>query len=141
MKILIIDDISANRRMLSALLARHGECLGAGSGKEGIAAFQRAWQEGNPFDIACFDIMMPDMDGLTVLERLRKIEDAMGLTPEQKIHALIVSSLDESKYQSRARALGCDAYLVKPIMSKVLFETLKKITPVGPQSPRVPPSS
>mgnify|MGYP000861215263 FL=1 len=126
MKALIVDDVQANCRMLKGLLAPFGVCEVATTGREAVVAFQRAWNAGEPFHLICLDIMLPDLDGLKVLEVIRKMEDAMHVTDDQRIRAVMISAADDFDHQARARTLHCDGYLQKPIFRKDLIAVLKQ---------------
>ena len=68
MRILVIDDDDAQRRMLRGFLRKQGhEVFDAGTGEEGVAL---AEHEGG-LDLVISDIRMPGIDGIEVLRRLR----------------------------------------------------------------------
>jgi adenylate cyclase len=67
-RILIVDDSEANRDILSARLAPHGyELMQAADGEEALAAAR----ERAP-DLILLDVMMPKLDGIAVVDQLRK---------------------------------------------------------------------
>src|SRR5271157_502532 len=69
-KILVIDDEEGIRDWLSFELGRQGYLVSsAQSGKEGIERIKK-----ERFDIAIVDIMMPEMNGVAVLEQIKKID-------------------------------------------------------------------
>ena len=74
LKTLIIDDHSASIALLVSLLVDHCTCLSATTGQEGIELFAEAHKSGEPFDVVLLDILMPDLDGIETLKRIRKIE-------------------------------------------------------------------
>lgn len=135
MKALVVDDVQANCRMLKGLLAPFGACVTATSGREAVVAFQRAWNAGEPFHLICLDIMLPDLDGLKVLEVIRKMEDAMHVTDDQRIRAVMISAAGDFDYQARARTLHCDGYLQKPIFRKDLIAVLKQTHLIADDTP------
>ncbi len=126
MKALVIDDVKQNCRVMQALLARYGTCDTAATGREGVASFHNAWKKVSPYELIILDIMLPDMDGLKVLEVVRKMEGAMNVAAEQRAHVLIVSSMDPSDHIMKARELGFDAWITKPIFHKELVEALRR---------------
>lgn len=70
--ILIVDDSSGDRRLMSLTLGEQGyEVLQASGGKEALEIFET---EGSCIDIVLTDILMPEMDGVELVERLRAIE-------------------------------------------------------------------
>ena len=72
-RILVVDDTETNRDMLSRRLERRGhEVAIAENGLQALEALERAAAEGTPFDLVLLDVMMPGMDGPTLLAHLRK---------------------------------------------------------------------
>lgn len=48
-------------------------------GREAVTAFTEALDAGEPFDLICLDVMMPEMDGHTALASIRRIESEHGI--------------------------------------------------------------
>ncbi|NNE83734.1 MAG: hybrid sensor histidine kinase/response regulator [Alphaproteobacteria bacterium] len=104
-RILVVDDIEENREILQRRLVRRGyEVVVADSGLTALAALARS-----SFDLVLLDIMMPDMDGLETLERLRLIADR-GMLP-----VIMVSAKYESGDIVQALEMGASDYISKPI--------------------------
>lgn len=76
------------------------------SGIEGFSILQR-----EVFDLLILDIMLPGMDGLEILKRIRDIKD---------IPVLIVSARQEEIYKIKGLELGADDYITKPFSSAEL---------------------
>jgi two-component system OmpR family response regulator len=69
-RILIVDDIEANRDILKTRLSVHGyELREAADGEEALAAVKE-WRP----DLLLLDVMMPKLDGIEVLRRIRKLD-------------------------------------------------------------------
>lgn len=126
MKVLIVDDVQQNCRVMKALLAKYGDCDTAATGRDAVTAFQEAWKSGAPYQLICLDIMLPDIDGMKVLSVIRKMEDAMKVEEENHVKVVMVSSLDDSEYKLKAFEMGCAGYLTKPIFSSALTECLRR---------------
>ncbi len=102
-KILIVDDESAIRDALGRKLKREGFAVTlAGNGLEGLRAFHSE----RP-DLVVLDIVMPEMDGLTVCQRIREVAE----TP---IMMLSAQAITESDIVEGLNA-GADEYIVKPV--------------------------
>ena len=102
--ILVVDDSADNRDMLARRLRRQGyEVLTAAGGRPALAALAEA-----PVDLVLLDVMMPDLDGYAVLERL-KADPA-----RRDIPVLMISALDELDSVVRCIQLGAEDYLGKP---------------------------
>ena len=108
--VLVADDNPENRDMLGRRLGREGyEVLQAAGGAEALAML-----EGAQVDVVLLDVMMPDINGYDVLQRLK----ADGRLRD--IPVLMISSLDEEESVARCIELGADDYLPKPFSPVVL---------------------
>jgi class 3 adenylate cyclase/CheY-like chemotaxis protein len=102
--ILVVDDNEDNRDMLARRLRRQGyEVQTAAGGRAALVALAAA-----PVDLVLLDVMMPDLDGYAVLERL-KADPALRAIP-----VLMISALDELDSVVRCIQLGAEDYLGKP---------------------------
>jgi two-component system, chemotaxis family, chemotaxis protein CheY len=125
MKTLVVEDDFTSRKMLQLMLLPLGECDIAVEGAEAIAAFRSAAAEGKQYDLICLDIMMPELDGHTVLTEIRKMEEEAGISGRDGVRVIMTTALSDSKNILKAFDGQCEAYLVKPIEKRKLFETLR----------------
>lgn len=118
LKILIVDDEPDIVEMLAYNLQKENmQIFKAFSGSEAV----KVAKENRP-DIILLDVMLPDMDGIEVCERIREHSFLKG--------ALIVflSARNEDYTQLAAYKAGADDFVVKPIRIKVLIEKLRVLT-------------
>jgi DNA-binding response OmpR family regulator len=116
-KILVVDDTEPNLRLLRALLTGAGYAVvTAGGGEDGIAAAARE----NP-DLILLDIMMPDLTGFEVCQRLRATAETR-LTP-----IVFLTALHEMEDHMRAVDVGGDDVLTKPINKLELLLRVKSL--------------
>lgn len=102
--ILVVDDNETNRDMLSRRLARQGYQVQVAAG--GRQAFELL--QTHRVDLILLDVMMPEMNGYDVLQRLKS-------DPAQRdIPVLMISALDEMESVIRCIELGAEDYLFKP---------------------------
>ena len=113
--ILIVDDTPENLSLLSELLQPHYQVRAANSGRR---ALQVAASAPRP-DLILLDVMMPEMDGYTVLGRLRD-DPATAAIP-----VIFVTALDRSSDEERGLALGAVDYISKPIKPAVVLARVK----------------
>lgn len=114
--ILVVDDYVVTQRVLSTQLRKGGyEVITAGSGQEALAYLTQ-----RRFDLAIIDVAMPEMDGITLLEKLRKERSETKLP----VIMLTASALDEDRI--RAEAAGATDFLTKPISSWELLEVVNR---------------
>jgi DNA-binding response OmpR family regulator len=109
MRILVVEDSSRLREQLVAALRHSGYAVdAAGDGTEGL------WLALNmDFDAAVLDIMLPGLDGLTILRRLRE--------KQRPIPVLLLTALDRVEQRVRGLDTGADDYLVKPFALEELL--------------------
>ncbi len=108
--ILIVDDIEGNRDMLSRSLQRQGYVIAvAETGRQALSKIASA-----PFDLVLLDIVMPEMDGITVLKQL-KADPALRHIP-----VIMMSALDELNAALHCIELGAEDYLQKPFYPTLL---------------------
>lgn len=128
MRVLIVDDDFDSRRLLQKIIYPYGYSDVAVDGEEAVEAFRRALGDGEPYDLICLDIMMPNMDGQQALREIRDIEKEEGVAKDKSVKVIMVSALDDSKELHDAFFLGeATSYLVKPIRKQTLLEEMKNL--------------
>ena len=102
--VLVVDDIEDNRELLKRRLEKQGHVVAtAEDGKKALAMI-----EASPPDLVLLDIMMPEMDGFAVLERLK----ASAATRD--IPVIVISALDDVASAVRCIEQGAEDFLSKP---------------------------
>jgi two-component system, cell cycle response regulator len=116
-RILVVDDILANVRLLEAKLsAEYFEVVTAMNGVDALEAVQRA----KP-DIVLLDVMMPGIDGIEVCRRLKADPTT------QHIPVIMVTALDQLEDRVRGLEAGADDFLTKPVNDVALFCRIKSL--------------
>lgn len=118
-RILVADDDEINLEIIDKLLREKGaEVITVRDGREALLTYRT---EHGRFDLIMLDIVMPDMDGLTVA---KKIRDTTTIPSSRVIPivAMTVNAFHEN-YEQSLRA-GMNSHLVKPIDSVRLYNTL-----------------
>lgn len=103
-QVLVVDDIEANRKLLTYRLEEQGHIVTTAN--NGIEALEAVRQQA--FDLILLDIMMPKMDGYAVLQRL-KADNTLRHIP-----VVVISALDEMDSMVGCIEMGAEDYLIKP---------------------------
>lgn len=112
--ILIVDDEQSLRDFIRRNLDVRGyQTVTAANGLEALALFQT-----EPVDLVILDLMMPHMNGLETLRRIRQ----QSLLP-----VIVLSALDEEQDKVQALNLGADDYLTKPFGVAELLARLNAV--------------
>lgn len=116
-RILVVDDVPANVKLLEArLLAEYFEVLTATNGPEALEAC-----ETGRVDVVLLDVMMPGMDGFEVCRRLKT--DPVT----QHIPVVMVTALDQASDRVRGLEAGADDFLTKPVNDLQLMTRVKSL--------------
>jgi two-component system chemotaxis response regulator CheY len=127
MKILIAEDDLTSRLILENFLQEYGTTNVVVNGTEAVSAVRSALKDGQPYDLICLDIMMPEMDGVKALEKIRKSEEGRGITSTYGAKIIMITALDDPKNVMNSFKELCDAYIVKPIDKTMLLQKLDEI--------------
>jgi two-component system chemotaxis response regulator CheY len=126
-KTLIAEDDFTSRLILQQFLKSYGPCDIAANGREAISAAYAALEAGEPYDLICMDIMMPEVDGQEALRKIRHQELARGIVSSKWSKIVMTTALSD---MSNIRSAGlelCDGYLIKPIKNAKLLEELRSL--------------
>jgi CheY-like chemotaxis protein len=103
MTVLVVDDTDTARDVVERILRFHGvNAFGARNGFEALSLLDQI----HP-DLVLLDVSMPEMDGLTVLERIRENPRWRGMP------VVMMTAIDDAESVGKAFRLGACEYLVK----------------------------
>ena len=119
--VLIVDDSRSMRAVIKKTISMSGfkmdQCLEAGNGREALDVLAKVW-----VDVIISDINMPEMNGLELLEELKK--DSLL----KAIPAIVISTEGSEKRIQDAYDLGARGFIKKPFLpeeiKKVLYEVI-----------------
>lgn len=115
---LVVDDSAAMRRSLIHALQRLGEVdfTEAEDGAAGLKQLARG-----RYDVILTDINMPLMDGLKLIHQVRQMREHQG------VPIVVITTESAQADRERALALGASAYLVKPVQSQQVVDTVRAL--------------
>lgn len=117
-KFLVVDDFSTMRRIVRNLLKELGY-TNVDEAEDGVQALHKL--RSDQFDFVVSDWNMPNMDGLTMLQEIRK-DPALA-----KLPVLMVTAEAKKENIVAAAQAGANGYVVKPFTAATLDEKLGKI--------------
>jgi CheY-like chemotaxis protein len=132
-KVLVVDDNRTNRRILEGMLMRwQMKPTSVEGGKEALAQLSAAREAGEPYGLILTDMHMPDMDGFTLVEQIRKRPEVSTAT------IMMLTSAGHRGDAARCQELGVSAYLLKPIRQSELREAVARVLGAREQQGAIP---
>ena len=117
-KILIVDDSSTVREEVSGFLKKNGlDVVTAVDGKDGLAKMKAD----SGIKLIISDVNMPNMDGLTMVEKIRK---ELG---NSTVNVIMLTTESSPSMKERGKAAGIKGWIVKPFKGESVLETFKKL--------------
>jgi CheY-like chemotaxis protein len=120
MKVLYVDDEEPNRRVIGSMLKRAGidmaEAPDADTGLWMVAS--------HDYDLVLMDIRMPGKDGFDAIGEIRAHKDA-----KKDIPIVVVTADDAHDIRIRARAVGANDVLIKPVEKQDLLQAIGRLVP------------
>jgi two-component system OmpR family response regulator len=114
LKLLLVDDEVEFLEPMKARIERRGiACSTAASGAEALAIL-----DASPVDCAVVDVKMPEMDGLELLRRLRRLYPAVPV--------ILLTGHASAELGVKGMELGAFEYLLKPIELDELLDTVRR---------------
>ncbi len=111
--ILIVDDEAGAREALEVLLEDRYRVVSEPDGRSGLERLRR-----ERFDVVLLDITMPEMDGIEVLQRIKKLDES--------IDVIMVSGADRAKEATASMKFGAYDYITKPFDSDEILNTVER---------------
>lgn len=131
MRILVVEDSNTSRMYLREILkdvtGEESEIACAASGEEALEKYEKKRNSGEAYQLIFMDIILPGMDGLQTLEKIRDIEQKDETPEDEKTKAIITTALDDDSKASRA-FFQCEAisYITKPITEEKIQAEMSK---------------
>jgi len=122
LRILGVDDNATNRMILTKMVEGFGCRIDtASSGLKAHEMLRNAYREGDPFGVVLLDMQMPGMDGEQTAREIKSDPIA------RDIQIIILTSMGQRGDAARLEALGCSAYLLKPVRQQLLFDAISAV--------------
>ena len=122
LRVLIVDDNAANRKILAHQLGAWGMVHDeADSGVRALELLRAASAQGTPYELAILDLMMPGMDGLELAHVIKSTPHLAG------VRLILLTSFGQRGDGALAREADLAAYLTKPVRQSQLFDCLTDV--------------
>ncbi|MHB8058894.1 MAG: response regulator [Desulfuromonadaceae bacterium] len=125
---LVVDDDELGRELIAQYLEGVALCDMAENGLKAVEMFRTAFEGGNPYDLLILDIVMPEMDGYAAAKEIRLIEKEWGVSINEGVNIIVLSSLNTpgDVIQAYVSAKSA-AHLVKPVQPDKLLGAMNKL--------------
>lgn len=133
MRILVVDDHDALRKSMVDALARQEDVALVDGAANGAEALKLLCQRS--YDVMVTDIIMPVMDGYTLMQEMRK------LMPSPAPKVIVATALARDDFVMRAVELGAKFYLVKPFQPDILLGHIRRLARGEEAMPAVAPDA
>ena len=117
LRVLIADDVMETRRSTRLMLTMIPEAKLVAIAKNGREAVEITRKQN--LDIALMDVSMPEMDGVTAIEEMLKIQPGIG--------CIVISAERDNETLRRAMSVGAKGYLIKPATTDEFVETIRRV--------------
>ena len=114
-RVLIVDDAAFMRMMVKDILSKNGYEI-VGEAENGMKALEK-YQELKP-DLVTMDITMPEMDGITAVKEIKKVD------PAAKV--VMCSAMGQQAMVIEAIQAGARDFIVKPFQADRVLEAIRK---------------
>jgi two-component system chemotaxis response regulator CheY len=117
-KILVVDDSSTVRDEVASFLKTNGlDVATAVDGKDGLSKVKA-----DPgIKLVISDVNMPNMDGLTMVEKIR------GELGNASVHVIMLTTESSPSMKERGKAAGIKGWIVKPFKGDAVLESFRKL--------------
>jgi two-component system, chemotaxis family, chemotaxis protein CheY len=117
-QILVVDDSATVRNEVSSFLISHGLTVQTAiDGKDGIDKLQAD----SAVKLVISDVNMPNVDGLTMVERIR---NELGNT---SVNIIMLTTESDPRMKERGKAAGVKGWIVKPFKGDAVVGSIKKL--------------
>ncbi|MBQ2770237.1 MAG: response regulator, partial [Clostridia bacterium] len=118
-RVLIVDDNQSYTESVRSHFASSEQVLGVDTAPDGRVALEKL--KNTHYDILLLDLIMPNVDGLGVLEQLKQV------CPDSAPAVIVVSAMRNESMVRRCCALGARYFMVKPVEPDTLFRRVQEM--------------
>ena len=132
-KVLVVDDSATNRRIMQGILSRwEMKITLVDGGNKALEELSAARTAAAPYALLLTDLHMPDMDGFSLVGKIRQQKELSALA------IMMFSSAGQRGDGARCQELGVAAYLLKPIRQSELRGAILRVLSAGDNKEQLP---
>ncbi len=129
MKVLVVDDNRSSREIFKEMLrAFYFDVTSVNSGEDALGELEIGIKD-NPYGLVLMDWMLPEMDGITTLRKIREYP-RISRTP-----VIMMTAFGREEVMQQAERVGVNGFLIKPIKQSLLFDTILDVFGEDPVRP------
>jgi two-component system chemotaxis response regulator CheY len=126
LNILLVEDELTSRKILYSFLSPLGEVDIVVNGNKALTAVEKAIGNNQSYKLIFLDIILPGLDGITALKKIRELETQYGLDEHTRSKIIMISSHADKNVILKAGRSGCTSYMIKPIDKTRLYNEIRK---------------
>lgn len=120
LRILIVDDNASAREILYNILTSFKfEATMVNDGYQAIQELKKAHQEGNPYGLVLMDWMMPEMDGIETIKKIREDSDL-----DKTVAFIMITAYSKDEISAQLEDTNINGILIKPVSPSTLLNTI-----------------
>ena len=127
MKTLVIDAEEAIKQSICGIFADTGACDGANDGNMGLELIKQAFEISQPYALIILDIVLPEIDGHTIIKQIRQWEIDRGIDTLNEAKILVVSRRRDEPTILRAFRNGATGWISKPVAMEEIVHKLNNL--------------
>jgi len=126
LRFLITDDDDVTHAFLRHVLLGLGDVSHAFSGEEAVTSCAGALTEGTPFSCVFMDVLMPGMDGLETIQRIKNLHQPQS-SPDPKIIMISCLTETECRQAPHGTPFQADRFIAKPFDRRTILTALAEL--------------
>ena len=126
LKILLVENELTSRRTLNSFLHPIGEVDICVNGNIALTVAEKALENNQPYELIFLDIMISNLDGISILKKIRQLENQHGVKEHDNSKVIMTSANTDKDVILKAAQAGCTSYMIKPIDKKRLYNEIRK---------------
>ena len=127
MRFLIIDDDYDVIECLEHITSLCGDVERANNGIEGLLKVEAAFNANLMFNVVLLDVVLPELDGFTIIKHIRYLEETNNIPIEQECKIVVITERYDEPTVLEAVNIGATGIIKKPIQRDEVLANIKRL--------------